>query len=380
MPGSVSIGRIGGVPIRLHFTFLLVLPFLAYGFSRAFVLFRESAAVAGIPPELVRGPPLAWGAALALSLFASVLVHELAHSFYAIRKGGQVRDITLLMIGGVSNITEAPHGHRHEGMMAFVGPLASLALAALFWSAHLALGAAGASLVSLRFALVYLGAMNLALGVFNLLPAFPMDGGRILRAALSSRLGPVRATTIAATLGKAIALLFLGVGLFGGNFILAIVAIFVWIGAEAEVRQVRARSVLERLRVADFVRPAPAPLPSSATVAEAADRMRGERRAALVAMDGAHLLGVVSLEDLERPARGRGEAVLAELVRAAPQVSLGASAWDAFRLVVERRLPLLPVVEDGRVVGILERDGLVAVLAPRRSERGQVTAPRERTV
>jgi CBS domain-containing protein len=115
-------------------------------------------------------------------------------------------------------------------------------------------------------------------------------------------------------------------------------------------------------------------------VAEAKDRMRGERRAALVAMDGAHLLGVVSLEDLERPARGRGEAVLAELVRAAPQVSLGASAWDAFRLVVERRLPLLPVVEDGRVVGILERDGLVAVLAPRRSERGQVTAPRERTV
>jgi Zn-dependent protease/CBS domain-containing protein len=376
MPGSVSIGRIGGVPIRLHFTFLLILPFLAYAFSRAFVLFRESAAVAGIPPELVRGPPLAWGAALAVALFASVLVHELAHSFYAIRKGGEVRDITLLMIGGISNITEAPHGHRHEGMMAFVGPLASLALGVAFWGAHLLLGAAGATLVSLRFALVYLGAMNLALGVFNLVPAFPMDGGRILRAALASRIGLVRATRIAATIGKALALLFFGAGLFGGNFILALVAIFVWFGAEAEARQVRARSVLEGLRVADLVRPAPLPLAASATVAEAAARMRGEGRVALVAMDGAHLLGIVALEDLERtPPRGRGEAVLAELVRSVPQVALGASAWEAFRLVVERRLPLLPVVEDGRVVGVLERDGLAEA-----SARAPVTAPRARTV
>jgi CBS domain-containing protein len=98
-------------------------------------------------------------------------------------------------------------------------------------------------------------------------------------------------------------------------------------------------------------------------------------------MDGAHLLGVVALEDLERlpPAR-RGEAVLAALVRAVPQVSPGASAWDAFRLVVERRLPLLPVVDDGRVVGVLEREGLAAAIAPRRAERARMAEPRERTV
>src|SRR5512142_2022262 len=101
--GAVRIGTIAGIPIRIHVTFLLVLPFLALGFGRHL---RETAAAAGVPADELGGSPLLWGLVIALSLFVCVLVHELAHSLYALRQGGRVRDITLLMIGGVSQISE----------------------------------------------------------------------------------------------------------------------------------------------------------------------------------------------------------------------------------------------------------------------------------
>jgi len=101
--GAIRIGSIAGIPIRIHVTFLIILPFLAFGFAR---VYREAARAAGVPPEQLGGSPLLWGFVVALALFVSVLLHELAHSLYAMKAGGRVRDITLLMIGGVSQIAE----------------------------------------------------------------------------------------------------------------------------------------------------------------------------------------------------------------------------------------------------------------------------------
>jgi Zn-dependent protease len=228
--GGFKIGTIRGIPIRVHITFLIVLPILAVGFARTF---RVAAHLAEVPPEKVTGSPFLWGVGMALALFLSVLLHELGHSLYSIRKGGKVRDITLLMIGGVSQMSEMPREPRHEAMMALVGPLVSLGLGVLLYGLHAL--SAGTSF-GIQFGLFYLAGLNLFLGLFNLLPAFPMDGGRILRGVLTPRLGALRATRIAATVGKVFAVLFGIWGLLTLNLILVLIGFFVFVGAQSEQR------------------------------------------------------------------------------------------------------------------------------------------------
>ena len=228
-----------GIPVPIHFTFLLILPFLAYAFGQSF---STAARMAGVPEQGLSGSPWTWGLLVALALFASVLVHELAHSLYAASHGGKVRSITLLMIGGVSQIDETPLRPAQEAWMALAGPATSLAVAGACFALDRALGGVGG--FDARFGLFLVGQLNLMLGLFNLLPAFPMDGGRILRALLVRRLGRGQATHVAATIGKAFAVLFALGGLIAGNVLLVVIAFFVFIGAEAE-QHVRPNELLD---------------------------------------------------------------------------------------------------------------------------------------
>jgi Zn-dependent protease/CBS domain-containing protein len=358
MRGSFRIGRIGGIDIRLHFTFLLILPILALAFSRTFASFREASLMAGIPPEQLRGSPLFWGTVLAIALFLSVLVHELAHALYAKRTGTRVRDITLLMIGGVSNLEEAPREPRNEALMALVGPVASVALAGVLYLLYLALAPTTAH--SLRFAIFYLSWLNLVLGIFNLLPAFPMDGGRVLRGALATRMGLIRATQVAATLGKVFAVLFVLVGFLTGNYFLVLIALFVFMGAEAESGQVLARSVLGEVHVRDLLRPAPEPLDARETVQAAVERMLRDRLLGALVWRGDGLLGVATYDDVARiEPSARARMPVGELARPSPTVEISANVWDALRLMATSKLPLVPVVEAGRLVGVLVQDDVI---------------------
>jgi Zn-dependent protease len=218
MRQSLSLGRIFGIDVRVHATWLLAFAFVTWGASGyfRFVLPREQGA-------LGLGLPLLFGAISALLLFASVLIHEFSHSLVAQARGMRVRDITLFIFGGVSNIGGEVRSARDEFFIAAVGPLTSFALAALFWSIGRALNTASpldvffGSLSALRSVtpaaavLNYLAAINLLLGAFNLLPAFPMDGGRVFRSIIwgvTQRYA--RATAIAATVGQ----------VFGGLMIL----------------------------------------------------------------------------------------------------------------------------------------------------------------
>src|SRR5262249_35470501 len=154
------------------------------------------------PEARIGGDRLLWGLAVALALFASVLLHELAHSLYSRRTGARVSAITLLMIGGVSQIEDVPRRPLHEATMALRGPLTSLAIAAVLGAALLVVPR-DMELFEVRFLLGFTSYLNLTLGVFNLLPAFPMDGGRVLRALLVKRLGFLRATRAASRVGQA---------------------------------------------------------------------------------------------------------------------------------------------------------------------------------
>jgi Zn-dependent protease len=349
--GGLKIATIKGIPIRIHVTFLLVLPLLALGFARAF---REAARLADVPAQRIAGAPLLWGVAVAVFLFASVLVHELAHSLYALRKGGRVRDIVLLMIGGVSQISEPPKGARAEAVMALVGPLVSLALGAVFYVLHLVVDA---SWFGLRFATFYLASLNLFLGAFNLLPAFPMDGGRILRAVLTRSQGPVRATRIAATVGKAFAVLFGAWGLLSTNMMLILLAVFVFVGANGETQAALVRTAIGKLRVRDLMRTDVAPLRWTATVAEAAARMVRERRLALVVEAMGEPRGVVTVAAIRSvPHERRATTPAVSIAVEAPALFADEDATRVLSRMAESDAGLWPVLADGRIVGAVGRE------------------------
>jgi Zn-dependent protease len=349
---SLRIATIRGIPIRIHVSFLLVLPFLALLFGR---VFNEAASAAGVPPGALGAPAWIWGLGLAIALFASVLLHELAHAFFAIQRGGRVRDIVLLMIGGVSRLEEPPRRPRDEAWMAFVGPLTSLGLGVLAFGLSL-LATRGHYSFGPRFALFYLAQLNVFLGLFNLLPAFPMDGGRVLRALLAPRLGRVRATRTAGLLGKGFALLFGLAGLFTGNVLLILVAFFVFMGADAETRSVVLEAALGGLRVSELMSPPPPPVSVSAPISEIAERMKRERLLALpVETPGEGVMGIVTANALKRvPPHVREEARAETLIARTTPASPSDEVWIALRSMLSQRVPELPVVDQGRLVGMLQ--------------------------
>ncbi len=332
--GSLTLFHVRGVPLRIHWSLLLVLPYLVLVFT---LQFNDAARLASVNPNLVLLPPVAWGLIVAVLLFASVAVHELAHALVALRLGGRVRDITLLMLGGISHIERLPRRPRAEALVSFVGPAASLALAALAFALR---ALVPPSLFDLRLGLFYVFYLNTMLGLFNLLPAFPMDGGRILRALLAARIGPMRATRIAGAVGKIAALVLGFIGVMGGAVLLVLIAIFLYTGAAAETRQVQLREALGGLRVADLMSPAPPLVEPEAAVAELPSLMRRMGTLQLVVLGDA----------------GRPDAVL----RA---VDLAALPFDAAPTLRVRELPArylthaMRVAPDDPVSDALERAG-----------------------
>lgn len=347
-----------GIPIRIHFTFLLVLPFLAYAFGQGFA---EAARVAGVPAASLTGPPWLWGLLVALALFASVLVHELAHSLYALSHGGKVQSITLLMIGGVSELTEAPHRPRQEALMALAGPATSLGIAAACFAL---LGVtAGLGSLDARFALFYLGQLNLMLGVFNLLPAFPMDGGRVLRALLVPSRGQARATQIAATVGKVFAGLFALAGLFGGNFFLVIIAFFIYIGATGEQHAVLARAVLGELRVAELMSSQLDEVAPTDTLYAVGERMIREKRLSFPVVDHGRVLGTLALEAVEAvPLDQRRLTPAGQAMSPGAVIASSDRVADVLQRFGERRTGNLAVVEGDRLVGMVSRFDVMRAL------------------
>ena len=350
---AVRVGSVAGIPVKIHWSFLIALPLLA-------LLFAENVATAarvvGADPRSLSGAPWLWGLGLTLALFLSVLVHELAHALYARRRGAAVQDITLLMIGGVSRIGDPPRA-RHEAIMALAGPGASLALGVAAGAGYLA---TPATWQEGRVALILFAEMNLLLGLFNLVPAFPMDGGRVLRAVLAGRLGPVRATRVASRVGKAFAVAFVVGGVMGGGLFLILIGGFVFLGADAENRQVGMQSALGRVRVRDLMSGPVAAIDAHASVRQAAERMLREHRTAYPVVDAGHVVGVLTLGDVKKvPDERRGRVEAAQVAHRAPLVGPDDEAWTAFRAIIESDVPILPVVERGEVVGAIDQSAIM---------------------
>ena len=235
MRWSFKLGRILGIDVYIHFTFFLLLGFI--GLTQWMASRNPGSAVVAV--------------LFFLSLFACVLLHEFGHALAARGYGIHTRDIVLLPIGGVASLERMPEKPRQELWVAFAGPLVNVVIAAGLFIGLTLKGPWEFSLTSLHASLAErLLAVNVFLVLFNLLPAFPMDGGRVLRAILAMRLPYARATRVAATVGQAMAFLFGFLGLFT-NPMLIFIALFVWIGASQEAAAVEMQSSISGARVRD---------------------------------------------------------------------------------------------------------------------------------
>lgn len=364
MKWSWKIGRVGGIEMRVHATFVLLLAWLAL------VFYRSTGTSAGA----------ARGLLFTLALFASVLLHELGHAFAARRFGVKTRDITLLPIGGVSRLETIPNKPKQELAIALAGPAVTLAIVVVLAIILRVLGLPmtpspqAGGLTSGASFLVQLMWVNGWLLVFNLLPAFPMDGGRVLRAALALRKDYVTATETAARVGRAFAVLFGIVGFFY-NPLLVLIALFVWVGATAESMAARERAVLsgvpvERLMIRDVRTLQPT---DSLNVA-LRHILEGFQHDFPVVQDG-HVVGILTRSML-----------LQGLARHGSESTVGESMETSFRTTVETepveqalarlrecRCQTLPVMSDDRLRGVLTSENVaefVMIEAARNAANG----------
>lgn len=312
MGWSIKLGRIFGINIQVHVTFFLILIWGAFNFGGG------------------AGP--GYGLLVTVALFTLVLLHELGHSLAAMAYGIPVRDITLLPIGGVARLERMPDKPLQEFVVALAGPAVNVILAVVLAPILLGLAVAQAeplALISMRSQgglpglLSFLLIANVSLALFNLLPAFPMDGGRIFRAGLGLFLDFPRATRLAVIVGRVLAV---GLGIFGiftGQFFMSLIALFIFTASGQEGAAVSARSLLHSVRVGQALSRNPLTLSPNATVGQAASFvMRGERPDfAVVDPYSRQLLGVVSSSDVAQAVEGdRWYSPMSDIMRPAERV------------------------------------------------------------
>ena len=356
MAWSFSLGRIAGTDVRVHVTFLLLVAW--YGIA---------AGLRGGQSEAIEA------VLFILAVFACVLAHEFGHVLAARRYGIDTRDITLLPIGGVANIQRMPNRPGQEFLIAIAGPLVNVAIAVIL------IGLFRVTFTPDRIADIEQGrfdfvtrlvSVNIALFLFNLLPAFPMDGGRILRALLAMRLGRVQATRIAAIVGQTIAF---GLALIGLLYspLLVLIAIFVFIAASGERQIVEMGEATRNVPMLDATITTFETLDTHATVAQAVRALLSTPQTEFPVVDGAgHLRGVLTRDGIIRAlsATGPETPVIDVMERDVPVVNRRAPLSQAIEKLQSGNIKLVGVVDDnGRVVGILTMENLAEFMLVRRA-------------
>lgn len=351
MSWSLNIGRVAGTVVRVHLTFIL---FLAWIFAASYASGGAATAVDSL--------------VFMLALFLCVLLHEFGHIFTARAFGVSTPYVTLLPIGGVAQLERIPEEPGQEFLIAIAGPLVNVAitlLLVLLAGANLHAGAA-AAVDNMKIPLIdRLAAVNLFLALFNMIPAFPMDGGRVLRALLASRFGYVRATEIAASIGQFVAF---ALGFFGlmYNPILIFIAIFVYLAASSEAHMVALRAASRGVPVSFAMLKQFATLSPQAHLDEAVQALLQTGQGEFPVVDDAGKpVGALGRADLIRAIKTRGpdarvaDAISVEL----PLIGHRATLDQAFRLLQEKQAPAVGVTDaSGRLVGLVTHETIAGVI------------------
>ncbi len=362
-----TIGRIAGTEVKVHVTFVLFLAWWAVGG------YQEAGASGALAAAL-------W----LLAVFGCILLHEFGHILMARRFGVRTPDVILLPIGGVARLERIPDEPKQELLIALAGPAVTAAIAlVLYGIIRLSGDDAGlGDLSPTRPFLSLLMNVNVYLLLFNLIPAFPMDGGRVLRAVLASRMGMVRGTRVAATLGQTLAMAGGLYGISANRPILILIAFFVFLGATAEAQAVETRAAGDGLQVSQMMVTDFRTIPVYASLADAVDLLlSGEQREFPVVDNNGRIEGLLTRDNLIRglsklgPSARATEAMTAEV----PVVSPSLGFQDALERLRSSRLPALPVVNPaGVLVGLLTSENITDLLMVQRAGGDGRAAARQR--
>jgi Zn-dependent protease/predicted transcriptional regulator len=381
-PSNLRLLSIFGIPININASWVFI-----------YALITWTLAVGYFPRQLPGLEPIAYwanGLLAALLLFASVLIHELAHSLVAIGSGLTVRGITLHLLGGVSQLDDEPADPRAEFLMAAAGPAASLVLALILSLARVPVEAPWGDAI-----LTYLMYVNVAVGVFNLIPCFPLDGGRLLRALIWRTTGDfARATAAASRVGRGVAVGLVVLGAwqaFTGSFLsglwLVLIGLFLRQAASSSQSQATLASALGTLPVADVMTREVVTVPWDATVADLVQHFWTHHVTSFPVVAGGVVRGIATVHDLDRVAADAWERTSIQNVMrpltGAMTIASTATALEALQQASTNGLGRLAVLDGTRLVGYLSLKDLGHVLALRslpepRADRAAVPRPTRR--
>lgn len=350
MKWSLKLGTYAGIGVFLHWTFALLIGWI----------FIAHLGAGNTPAQALVG------VGFILALFACVVLHEFGHALTARRYGVRTRDITLLPIGGVARLERIPEKPMQEFWVAIAGPAVNVVIAAILFTVLVALSSVQQlfqiELLRGHF-LARLMWVNLFLVGFNLLPAFPMDGGRVLRALLATRLGRPRATAIAANIGQAMAVLF---GIFGFfyNPFLIFIAIFVYLGAQGEAAHVEAQSALAGLRVRDAMMTRFRTLSAGDPLDRAVAELLAGSQQDFPVLENGRVAGVLRRNDLVKALNegSRAATVGEAMCRDCAAVNDTDSLTPTLEAMRQRDCASLPVLANGQIVGLLSLENISEVL------------------
>ena len=363
MGSTISLGRILGIPLSVSYSWFFILALVTFILGRQFGDSHPS-----------WSPAEQWlvGGVTSFLFFASVLVHELSHSILAIRMGIPVKGIILFIFGGVSQIAREAQRPWVEFIIAGVGPLSSLVLGGLFAALYFALRDVSTHLSAMAITLTFI---NISLGVFNMLPGFPLDGGRVLRSILwGATQNYWKATLLATRIGQGIAFLIIGGGLslavvfheLQGIWVAA-VGWFLAMAAGASHRQFRLRQRLQGFQVRNLMDPQCPSIPAGVTLDVVAEEyfLPSKHRFYAVTRND-QCLGLITLQDLSKTPRDRWpNTPVEEAMRPLeelPTIGPEAEAIEALEMMEERNSPMVMVLEEERLAGLISQQGALKSL------------------
>ena len=374
MKWSYKIGSISGIPIKLHLSFLIILLLFIWIFAVNDFRIKTLSIIIGFGGMNIS----TWlkyllGAIASVLFFATLLFHELSHSFVARRYGTKIQSITLFVLGGVAQMEEIPKEPRKEAKVSAAGPAFSLSIGAFASAIYYIFGPVSLTAPGATFkdaALLVVGIIafyNVLLGLFNLIPAFPMDGGRILRALLATRMSYIDATKKAVVVGKSFAF---AMGLFGlltlpGGVWLLLIAIFIYFGASGEEQATIISVTLEGVKARDVMTAVPnvVYVPPDMTLNQLVDVMFRTKHIGYPVQEeqSSPVLGVITFGDVRQIPASKRDTTRVEEVMKREIITIGpdADASDALKLMSIKNIGRLIVMDEGQMVGIISRTDLM---------------------
>jgi Zn-dependent protease len=360
---NIPLGRILGIPIGLDYSWFVIFALLTWMLADNYY-----------PAEFKDWPRLLYwftGAVTAVMLFVSVLLHELGHSVVALQYKIPVRSITLFLFGGVAQIGAEPPSASAEFLIASAGPLVSLVLAVLFHAVQPLVG----GIEPLLGLAKYLAYINLALVLFNLIPGYPLDGGRVFRAIVWAITGNMRrATLIAANGGRLFAFLFIFIGVwqmvsgnFGGGLWIAFIGWFLDTAASAQVQQVMIQGLLTGHKVSQAMSTHCATVPADLTLQDLVDEhILGSGQHCFLVNRGDDTVGLMTLDRIKEVPRAKWSTTRAGQVmlplKPLKSIDPDAELWPALQKLDRNGVNQLPVTRDHHVVGMLSREDVISFL------------------